>query len=102
MRILFAYKKDMVASNQLEIDMTNSAFTYSATFKIARLDGANIQDITTGETIRVQNKDDVEGIAHLHFMDKTLPKAFPGYKVLQLPTETNGKLRVSTASDTAW
>jgi len=81
--------------------MTN-AFTYSATFKIARLDGANIQDVTTGETILVQSKDDVEGIAHLHFFDKTLPKAFPGYKVLQLPTETNGKLRINAASDAAW
>ena len=82
--------------------MTKQAFTYSATFKIARMDGAVIQDVTTGETIRVEGKDDVEGIAHLHFMDKTLPVAFPGYKVLQLPTETNGKLRVSTASDSAW
>jgi hypothetical protein len=81
--------------------MTN-AFTYSATFKIARLDGTNIQDVTTGETIRVQDRADVEGIAHLHFIDKTIPKAFLGYKVLQLPTETNGKLRVSTASDAAW
>jgi hypothetical protein len=86
----------------MEIDMTSLTLTYSATFKIARLDGANIQDVTTGETIRVQDKADVEGVAHLNFFDKTLPKAFPGYKVLQLPTETNGKLRINTASDAAW
>ena len=92
----------MVASNQMEIDMTKQAFTYSAIFKVARMDGAEIKDVMTGETIFVKSKDDVEGIAHLHFMDKTLPVAFPGYKVLQLPTETNGKLRVSTASDSAW
>ena len=82
--------------------MTKKAFTYSATFKIARMDGAEIKDVTTGETIRVEGKDDVECIAHLHFIDKTLPVAFPGYKVLQLPTETNSKLLVSTASDSAW
>ena len=89
-------------TNAMEIEMTKHAFTYSATFKIARLDGANIQDVMIGETILVQDKADVEGIAHLHFFDKTLPKAFPGYKVLHLPTETNGKLRVSSASDAAW
>ena len=82
--------------------MTKLAFTYSATFKIARMDGAEIQDVTTGETVRVEEKADVECIAHLHFMDKTLPVAFPGYMVLQLPTENNGKLRVNAASDAAW
>jgi hypothetical protein len=82
--------------------MTKLAFTYSATFKIARMDGTGIQDITTGETLRVKDKADVESLAHLHFFDKTLPRAFPGYKVLQLPTETNDKLRVYAASDAAW
>jgi hypothetical protein len=77
-------------------------FTYSATFKIGRLDGADIKDITTGETVQAGCEADVEAIAHMHFMDKTLPVAFPGYKVLQLPTETNGKLYVNAASDTAW
>lgn len=82
--------------------MTKLAFTYSATFKIARIDGSGIQDITTGETLRVADKADVEAIAHLHFFEKTFPALFHGYKVLQLPTETNGKLRVVTASDAAW
>lgn len=82
--------------------MTKQSFTYSATFKIARMDGSEIQDVTTGETLLVEDKADVEFIAHSHFFDKTLPVAFHGYKVLQLPTETNGKLYVNTASDAAW
>ena len=74
-------------------------FTYRATFKIARLDGADIRDVTTGETVRAYEACEVECIAHINFMDKTLPVAFPGYRVLTLPTEANGDLVVRKASD---
>jgi hypothetical protein len=81
--------------------MTKLAFSFSATFKIARTDGSDIKDVSIGKAVIANDRDDVEGIAHSLFFDKTLP-AFPGYKVLQLPTETNGKLRIDTASDAAW
>jgi hypothetical protein len=82
--------------------MTKLAFSFSATFKIARTDGSDIKDVSIGKAVIVKDRDDVEGIAHSLFFDKTLPALFLGYKVLQLPTETNGKLRIDTASDAAW
>lgn len=78
------------------------AFTYSATFKIARLDGANIREVTTGGTVRATDEIDVEAVAHQNFLNRTLPLAFVGYRVLRFPTETNGSLRISKASDAAF
>lgn len=79
----------------------SKAFTYSATFKIARLDGGDIRDVTTGGTVRAADRIDVEAIAHQNFLNKTLPLAFVGYRVLRFPTETNGALRMYKASDAA-
>lgn len=79
----------------------SKTFTYSATFKIARLDGADVRDVTTGATVRAADEIDVEAVAHQNFLNKTLPLAFVGYRVLRFPTEANGSLRISKASDAA-
>jgi len=75
------------------------AYTWTAVVKIARLDGADIKDIRVSDTVRAADKDDVEFVCHSFILDKTIPLGFPGYRVLRLPTETNGRLTVSVVSD---
>ena len=73
-------------------------FTYRGTVKVGRIDGAEVKDIQVSNTVRANDECDAEAICHIETIE-SVKIAMPGYRILILPTFTNGKLTARLASD---